>query len=120
MKGVHVVVESLLQAAVVVAEGAEGLPVHHQVEGYQQEQDQDGRDAVAPDVYAFVVHHEQAPQDLSWRVEVYPVPVGYVSVVFHEFRRSLVVSDVMPFIPSFPPFHPPLSLLPYFFLSLLL
>lgn len=101
VQGVHVVVQAVLQVAVVVVEGAaHGLAVDHDVEGEEEEEDEDGRDAVAPDVDALIVQHEQTPYYFRWGVEVDAVPVGYVVVVLHEFGCGGVVSDEVAFLVS--------------------
>ena len=93
---VHVVIEAVLQpGAVLMERAAHRLAVDHYVEGEEEEEDEERGEAVAPDVHALVMQHEEAAHYLARGVEVYAVAMGYVVVVLHELRRSLVVSDVL-------------------------
>lgn len=75
-----------------------GLAVNDHVEGEEEEEDEDGRDAVTPNVNALVVQHEQTAYDFRRSIEVDAVAMGYVVVVLHKFRCGCVVSDEMPLL----------------------
>jgi len=93
------VVNPLLQIDVILLKRlAQPLAVYHHIERGQEEDNEEGGDAVAPDVHTLVVDHEETPEDLAGSVKVDAVAMGDVAVVLHELRGSVVVADVMVFI----------------------
>ena len=50
---------------------------------------------MTPDVDAFVVNHEKTTKDFSRSIEVDPVSMGDMLVIFHEGRSSLKVAYEM-------------------------
>jgi hypothetical protein len=96
---VHVVVNPSFKVALIVLEGTTyGLAINRKVEGHCKDDDEDGRQAVAPDVNALVVHHEQAPQNFAGSREVDAIAVGDVHVLAHEGRGLLIVPNEVLFL----------------------
>jgi hypothetical protein len=96
VESLHVVVDPALKVRLVALEGlADGLTIDHEVEGGDEDDDEDCRQAVAPDVDAFVVDHEEAPDDPARSVEVDPITVSDVLVVLHESWSFLIVPNVL-------------------------
>ena len=92
----HVVVDSTLDPLLVAMQGSlHGFPIHHEEEGRDEDYDEDSRQAVTPDVNAFVVKHKQAPEYFSGSVKVDSISMGDVVVIFHEARGCLVVPYVV-------------------------
>jgi hypothetical protein len=86
----------MLHIGVVFVEGAaHGFSVDHEVEGDDEDDEEEGGQAVAPDVDALVVEHEEAAEDAFGSVEVYAVAVGDMVVVLHIAGSGLIVSDEM-------------------------
>jgi hypothetical protein len=95
----HVVFYPLLQVTLIPLKGVtDSLAINHEVEGHCKDDDEDGRQAVAPDVNALVVHHEQAPQNFAGSREVDAIAVGDVHVLAHEGRGLLIVPNEVLFL----------------------
>jgi hypothetical protein len=72
-----------------------GLAIDEEDEREQEDHDYNGRQAVTPDVNAFVVNHEQTSQYLFGVVKIDTIPVSYAQIILHECWSSIVISDVM-------------------------
>lgn len=95
----HVVVDSSLDLLLAfVHRLAHGLTVDEEDEGEQKKDDHHRRQAVAPDIDALVVNHEQTSKYFFGGIKIDPVPVSYVQVVLHVRRGSLVVPNVVVFL----------------------
>jgi transaldolase len=69
------------------------LSVDQQEEGEQEEDQEEGRQTVRPDVDTLVVQHEQTPQDARGSIEVDAVAMCDVQVILHESRRLFVFTN---------------------------
>jgi hypothetical protein len=93
---VHVMVDSSLNLLLALGHRApHDLGINEEDEGEQENADDNGGQAVAPDVNAFVVNHEQTSQYLFGIIEIDTIPVSYPQIILHECRSSIVVPDVM-------------------------
>lgn len=64
-----------------------------------------------PDVYAFVMDHEQTLEDAGWSVEVNPIPVCNVGVILHKLRSLLQIPNEMRLLLNLTHLHVPSFLL---------
>lgn len=99
VEGIHVVVHACAESELVVLEGAvHEVGVHDEVEGCDEGDDEEGGQAVAPNIDAFVVHHEQTFHDFARGVEVDAVTVRDVTIFLHVDRGSLISPDEVVFL----------------------
>lgn len=92
----HVVADSSLDLLLAfVHRLTHGLAVDEEDEGEQKKDDDHRRQAVAPDIDALVVNHEQTSEYFFGGIKIDSVPVSYVQVILHVGRGCLVVPDVV-------------------------
>lgn len=90
-------VETMLYSLMVFVKVlTHGLSVDHEVEGEYEDDDEDGGEAVAPNIDTFVVEHEQASEDLFGGVKVDAIAMSDLIIVFHEAGCGLVVTYKVP------------------------
>jgi hypothetical protein len=99
VKSVHVMVDSIFKSVLVALKRTtHGSPINDEVESCYKDDNENCGDAVAPDVDAFVMEHEQTSDDSSGGVEVDPISIGNILVISHKLGSFLVISDVVSFL----------------------
>ena len=96
MKGVHVVINPIFKSILITVEGStHSSPIDNKVKSGDEDNNENGWDAMTPDVDTFIMDHEEASNDPPWSVEVDPISISNMLVVSHELGSSLVVSNVL-------------------------
>lgn len=70
--------------------------INDESQGDDKDTDDEGRDAVAPDVDAFVVQHEKTFDNFFGSVEVDSVAMRDMLIILHVLRSSVIISDSGP------------------------
>jgi hypothetical protein len=92
----HVMIHSPLYLILISIHGlSHGFPVDEEDKGEQKNDDDNGWQAVAPDVHAFIVKHKQALQYLFRSIKIDSISMSNVQVILHERRRCLIVPNIM-------------------------
>jgi len=67
--------------------------IDEQCQGNNYDANYYGWQTVTPNVYAFIVDHEETLEDFFWSVEVDSVSMGNVLIIFHVKRGCVIVAD---------------------------
>jgi hypothetical protein len=95
MKAVQIMLNFLL----VLLEGASDcFPFDNKKEGEDEEDEEKCRQAMRPDIDAFVVQHEEALQNARRSVEINTISMSYAQVVLHELWCLFVLPDKVLFL----------------------
>lgn len=96
MQSMHIVINSVLQPRLIVIKGSPyRLSVHHEVKSDDKNNNEDGGQAVAPNVHTLIVNHKQTLYDFFRSVEINAISVGYVMIILHVIWSCLIVANKM-------------------------